>query len=276
MNKDANPRYTPQSLINFAGVFVAAVLFAVYIYIYQQAPFNDPWNNVALNIITALSALLAAGVATAVYLHYHPGDFPRKVWLNLMIGSWFWFFGEAVWGVFAYLWTEVPTPSIADAGWIGGLLFFTFALYHQYLIIFPAYQQKIIGIAAGAWVVALTVPAVALLAIGAFEWGIYIDYYYPIAELAMSIAGVALVVAFQGGALMRPWIGLFIFGVSDFFYAWAEQFGLYEWSAANNSLLTLAIDASYLAAYLILGVGFLAHWILINYGLRDKRAKLEQ
>lgn len=272
MNKKTeNLQYANPSLINLAGVLIAVFLFVVYIYIYQFAPLEETWNNAALNSITSFAALLAAAVATAIYLHYHPDDLPRKVWLNLAIGSWLWFLGDTIWGILAYRIVEVPTPSIADPAWIIGIAFFTFAFYHQYVIVFPAQKQRIMVIAIGAWVFAMIVPAVGLLITGTFEWGPYVDYYYPAAELLIGIAGIALVVAFQGGALVRPWIGMVVFSISDFFYAWADQSGLYAWSSENNNILTLAIDVSYLAAYLILGLGFLGHWVLINYGLRAKR-----
>jgi len=264
--KLANP-----TLVNLTGLLIAIFLFATYVYLYQLAPLEEPWNDAALNLITSFSALLAAGVATAIYLHYHPEDLPRKVWVNLAIGSWFWFLGDTLWGILAYQVIEVPTPSIADPAWIIGIAFFTIAFYYQYVIIFPVQKQRILAITISAWLVAMIVPAVALLSAGAFGWGAYVDYYYPASEILIGIAGIALVVAFQGGALVRPWIGMVVFSISDFFYAWAEQFGLYEWSSANNSMLTLAIDVSYLAAYLILAFGFLGHWILIKYGLREKK-----
>jgi hypothetical protein len=274
MNREIKDlRYSLSTPLMIVYSVVAVILFSSYIYIYQIAPFEGALNDVALNTITTLAALIVAGIASAVYLHYQPGDFPRKIWFNLMLGCWLWFLGEAFWGVFAFNSPsgEVPIPSIADACWVGGLAFFTFAFYHQYAIIFPSQKKRIIGVAGGAWVFAILVPLIALLALQAFTFENLIDYYYPIADLAVGIAGIALVLVFQGGALMRPWFGLVVFGVSDFFYAWAQQFGLYDWSSTNNDKLTLIIDSSYLAAYLILGLGFAGHWVLINYGLRWKQ-----
>ncbi len=266
--KPANPAF-----IIFTYYLIAVPLFFYYLYVYQYAPFSDQINNNLLNSITAFSALIVAGIASAIYLHYQPEDRPRKVWLNLMLGCWLWFFAETLWGILSFYTEtgEVPTPSIADAGWVGGFIFFSIAFYHQYLIIFPAQKKKIIAACIGAWIFAALVPLIGFLISPTFTREAYINYYYPIADFAVGIAGIALVLAFQGGALTRPWIGLFVFTISDLLYAWAEQTGMYEWSSQNSSALTLAIDSSYLAAYLILGFGFLSHWILINYGLRGKR-----
>lgn len=274
MNKNnENARPVNPTRISLAGFLIAIFLFAAYVYLYQLTPLTAPWNDVALNGVVSFAAMLTAVIATVIYFHYHPDDLPRKVWFNLMLGVWFWFLGDTLWGVFAYYSEsgEVSTPSLADAAWIVGIALFTFAFYNQYVIVFPAQKRRILNVAVGAWIFSALLPAAVLLFSGSFEWSAYVDYYYPSAEILIGIAGIALVVAFQGGALVRPWIGMVIFSISDFFYAWAEQFGFYEWSSANNNMLTLAIDTSYLAAYLMLAFGFLGHWILINYGLRSKR-----
>jgi hypothetical protein len=43
---------------------------------------------------------------------------------------------------------------------------------------------------------------------------------------------------------------------------------MYAWSVENGNILSLVIDSSYLAAYLILAIGFLGHWMLLRRGLR--------
>ncbi len=269
MNKDSKSIiFMPVML---AYDVIAILLLIGYVYIYQYAPLDESLNDTVLNTITAFAALLVAAIATAIYLHYQPADFPRKIWLYLMIGCWFWFIAESLWGIIVYIEGEVSSPSIADTGWVGGFVFFTIAFYHQYSIIYPSQKKNIIAVSIGAWALAVFAPAIGLLITRTFTWESYINYYYPVADLFVGIAGIALMFVFQGGALARPWFGLVVLGISDFLYAWAEQTGVYAWSAANSNLLTLAIDTTYLVAYLILGMGFLGHWILINYGLRGKR-----
>lgn len=247
---------------------LSVLLFGGYIFIYQYAPFSDPFNNAALNFITALSSLFVALFASAIYLHYHPEDRPRGVWRNLMIGSWLWFAAELLWAVLDYIYGEVATPGIPDALWVGGFVFFTVAFYWQYFLVAPSQQKRIRIFALAAWAVSLLVPLAGFFSSQTFTFADYINYFYPIADFSVGIAGLWLIFIFRGGALVRPWVGLVVFGISDLFYAWAEQTGVYAWSSENSNLLTLAIDSSYLAAYLILGLGFVGHWILINYGLR--------
>jgi hypothetical protein len=250
--------------------FGAVFLFISYIVFYQFAPLGAPYDNLVLNSITSFASLIVAGVSTAIFLHYVPGDHPRKIWKHIMIACWLWFAAEVIWQVYAFLLEEVPSPGFADLGWVLGFVFFTFALYYQYSAIKPAHVETVRIYAIGTWIVILLIPLLLLTLWGAFTIEDYIDFYYPFADLAVGIAGLALVFIFRGGALMRPWIGLMVFGISDLLYAWAEKTHMYAWSVENGNILSLVIDSSYLAAYLILAIGFLGHWMLLRRGLRQR------
>ena len=247
---------------------LSLVLIAAYIILYQYTPLAPVLNDVVLNSIITFGALTGAVIATLIFLYYQPEDRPRKVWLNIMIANWLWFLGELLWQIYAYFNdSNVPVPSLADACWIGGFLFFTFAFYHQYVILTPAQKDTIRTFAIGTWLVVMLIPAVYLSLTDSFTVNFYVEFYYPFADLAVGLAGLALVFIFRGGALMRPWIGLMVFGLSDLLYAWREKTQLYAASAESGNLLSLLIDTTYLAAYLILAVGFLGQWVLLRYGL---------
>lgn len=244
-------------------------LFVGYLVVFELAPFSGYWNDFVLDSITDLSALFVAVMATAIFLHYEAGESPRLVWKNIMTASWLWFAAEVVWGILDLMYDEVPVPSLADAGWFSGFVFFTLAFYHQYSVIMPARKDVIRNTALGGWSAALLIPGILLLLLKSFSLDTYVDFYYPFADLAVGIAGISLVVIFRGGALMRPWLGLFVFGFSDLLYAWAEKTGAYSWSASNGNMLTMLADSTYILAYLILALGFVGHWALIKYGLRS-------
>ena len=248
--------------------FVAILLFVFNLYIYLFAPFDGSLNDTILNMIITFSALMVAVTVTAIYYHYEPGDHPRKIWLYMMLACWAWFLAELVWAAMAFVMVEVPAPDIPDMGWVVGNAFFTIAFYYQYTLIFPEKKKRIITIASMTWALAIFVPLFFLLVTQTYTAEAYINYYYPIADIALGIAGISLIFVFQGGALMRPWVGLFVFGISDLFYAWAVQSGLYEWSAQNSDVFTTTIDSLYLAAYLIFGIGLISHWALITFGIR--------
>jgi hypothetical protein len=271
--RDPSASPKPKSVFpTFAGFYLlSAVLLIGYIVVYQFVPFGDKWNDFVLNLTTDLASLFVAVMATLIFRHYQPEEFPRKVWKNIMIASWLWVAAEVIWGVLDLRYDEVPIPGPADLAWVAGFVYFTIAFYHQYSIIAPAKKETIRNYAVGAWAVVLLIPLALLLIMHSFNLATYIDFYYPFADLAVGVAGIALVFIFRGGALMRPWLGLFVFGLSDLLYAWAEKTGVYAWSAANSNLLTLFIDSSYILAYLILAMGFVGHWMLITYGLRSMR-----
>jgi hypothetical protein len=249
---------------------VAVFLLAGYVIFYQFAPLTDPFNSLVLNSITSIAALACAGISTVIFLHYHPQDHPRRIWKNIAIGTWLWFFAEAAWQVYAFIFEEVPIPSVADLGWVLGFVFFSIALYHQYADIIPVDKDVIRTYVIGLWLVMLLTPLILLTVFDAFSIPAYIDFYYPFADIAVGVAGLVLVLIFKGGALMRPWLGLMVFGASDLLYAWAETTQMYAWSVENGNILTLVIDSTYLAAYLILAIGFLGHWILLTRGLRRR------
>jgi hypothetical protein len=132
-------------------------------------------------------------------------------------------------------------------------------------MIMPARKGILEIVSIGAWLAVLILSLLFSLFTRMFSLATYIDYYYPFADLAAGIAGLVLVIIFHGGALTRPWVGLIMFAVADFLYAWAVQTGLYAWSVDNSNVFSLLTDMAYLAAYLILASGFLGHWLLIKY-----------
>lgn len=251
---------------------LAIILLAGYVIVYQYSPFEAPWNDVILNTLNALSAAFAAGAATLVFFHYEIDDMPRIVWKNLMIACWLWFIGEVNWGYFAVVRGEVPLGA-ADWGWVLGFIFFTLALYQQYSLITPTKKNLYRNIAIGAWIAALLIPLAFIYIANTLDFQAYIDFFYPVADLAVGIAGILLVFTFRGGSLMRPWIGLVVMGFADFLFAWAEQTGIYAWSVGDSNLISLFIDSIYIAAYLILALGFMGHWILIRYGIQTMQVR---
>jgi len=246
------------------------MLIAAYVVLYQFAPLEESLNDVLLNSVTSFSAFIAAIIATAVFRHYQPEDMPRTVWLYIMLAGWMWFLGEVSWQVLVFYQGEVPVPSIADFFWVAGFVFFTLAFHRQYSIVMPEKLESIRTFSIGIWLVVLLIPAILLTLTDSFSLPFYVDFYYPFADLAVGLAGLALILIFRGGALMRPWIGLMLFGMSDLMYAWAEKTNIYAFSVENGNTISLFIDTSYLAAYLLLGLGFLGHWVLLHYGLQRK------
>ena len=206
--------------------------------------------------------------ATLNLSYYEKDESPRKVWKNLTIACWLWCAGEVFWGIYILILGEAPM-GIFDVCWMVGFIFFTLALYDQYSMVAPSKKILHRNVAIGAWIVALLLPLPVVFFTSNPTFKTYLDYFYPFADLAVGIVGSLLIFTFRGGAMMRPWLGLVVFGITDFLYAWAEQTGVYAWSVENGNLLSLIVDSSYLAAYLILALGFIAQWTLLRYGIDE-------
>ena len=182
-----------------------------------------------------------------------------------MLGVWMWAVGEAIWYYYYLTVGEVPSPSLSDLAWTIGYVFFTIAFYNQYKIFFRPKENLARGIALATWAATLLAAALLYWAFGQPGSGAYLDYFYPVADFAFGVFAVHTLWIFRGGALARPWLGLFVFTFSDAAYTWAEQSGLYAWSVSTGNPLSLAVDLAYLAAYLILAIGLLGQYVLVHY-----------
>lgn len=249
-------------------LIAAFVILMVYVYLYLFAPFTEPLNNNILTIISAAASLPAALFAALVFLEYHPLDQPRKMWQGVTIAIWMWFASEIIWAFIYLAFEESPGASLADLGWFLGYPVFSIAIYHQLVLLQPARRALIRNIILAVWAALLVIPLVAVLIVGDFHFGNYVSYFYPLADIALGVAGLWFVRLFRGSMLTRPWLGMIFFSFSDVFYAASVQTGVYDWSASNKMILSLFVDTNYIFAYLLIALGFLENWSLIRFGLR--------
>lgn len=263
---------TSARLYALAGIG-AVILLAVYILIYWFQPFSEFWNNFFSNFFLQVTALFAAVLATMVWLRYEKTDAPRLVWGPFAVGLWFWFAADLLWGILNM--TEgTVSVGLPDCFWVPSYFIFGFALLNQYKILFQLNRQELWR-RAFLFVVGLLVlsSAVFALIISSTEIASMIDAvvnsFYTASDILL--AGVALWLAykFTGGAFARPWLGLLIFAVADFLYAILETSGTYAWSLEHGNFLSTIADIIYLAAYLVLCMGVLYHWLFLKYGLRS-------
>jgi hypothetical protein len=252
---------------------VMAVLFiAVHIAIYQWEPFSDVWNNFFSNLLLAIAAILTATVATMVWARYDKTDIPRRIWLYFAIGLWLWVIAEITWGYLNVTQGEV-SEGIPDVFWMTAYIFFAYALFIQYQILAQPSRQDVLVRASltALGLLALYFLVYRLLSAGADaddRLGVAINSFYPVGDLLLAVVAIWLIRHFSGGAFARPWLGLLAFSFTDILYAWIESSGIYAWTADNADLWTALFDASYLVAYLLLGLGILSQWVFLQYGLR--------
>lgn len=236
-----------------------------------------PWNpvfeeplspRVILGIGTfgkLLYLLVAAVVSTLVVGKFEPGTPSRTAWQLLSAGLIAMSLGQACFVFYQFVQgIEVPFPSLADVFFvlayplvIGALVMFLRAYSASGFPIGPASER--IWIAAG---VALFCAVVGypilkpLVTMPGEPLETLLNVLYPVLDFLLLIPAVLLIrisLRFRGGAVWRVWATLlagFVFlCAADTLFAYYSQFDWIE--------LTDLVDATYLLAYGLLGLGVL-------------------
>jgi hypothetical protein len=251
--------------IIYLSIVLMIAILAGYVYVYQIGPFSDSLNKFILDLADPFSALLAAIAVTAVLLYYRKEDKPYPVWLYFTIGMWAWVLAEIIWSFIDFTSGEVPPVGLSDVFWFSGYVLFSVALHSQYQLVYRTKIAwwKVTAVWAG---IILVVPTGLFL--GHIEFNIenFVNYLYPVIDFALCIASFRLFMTFGTGQLSRPWIGLFVMGISDAIWAWLDATGQYQASSDAGAWLSVFADTTYVAAYLILAFGFLMQYLLLRLG----------
>jgi hypothetical protein len=255
------------------AVIAAVLLTAIYILIYWLQPFAQIWNTIFSDLFLVIASSFAAIVATLIWVRYEPSDAPRRVWSYFAIGLWLWVVAEIIWGYLNVTQGEV-LEGPADVFWIISYVFFAQALLSQYQIVAHPTKRELISRSLIAILFLIVLYLLIYSALNSAsestsKLDVVINSFYPAADLLLALIALWLARNFVGGAFSRPWLGLLAFSFADLLYAWIEVSGLYAWSANQGNLLSGISDVAYLAAYLILGLGIMSHWVFLKYGLRS-------
>jgi hypothetical protein len=256
--------------LNAAGTLYAFLLSLSYALLYHYEPFGD-WNRLILDAITFLAALTCAVTLTVIVTFYHPGEPPRQIWIYFALALWMWTIGEVIWGGYDYFLGEVPDPTLADGFYFWGYIFFTLALASQYRLVLFAPGRKIFWIAAGIWSATIAVTFLAMVVTKSESLASeFLKYFYPLGDLAIGVAALALVMIFRRGALARPWLSLLAFVFSDTLYLWATTQGIYAWQALGSDAvqqwITMGVEMVYLVAYMIMFWGVFQQYLMLRFG----------
>lgn len=257
---------TPRERIRTAFL-TALLLLVIYAYIYQAEPLDAFWNDLLLNLITALTSLFSTIAAWLIMQSYEKEDAVRRIWLYFVIGFLLWTAAEVVWGYLNITLGDVPTPSLADLLWIFGYFFFGMGFIKQYEVLFSTPRQKkytAFGIAILASV-GITYLIQQLWGIPG-DFGNYVNLLYPVADFAVLLTAIGLVYTFRQGVFGRPWLAMAVFTLSDGLYAWLDQSGGYAYLAESGDYASMLVDTLYMASYLVIAIGFFAQYLIVKYG----------
>lgn len=260
-----------QGLYWFRLALAVAVASALaYTALYVAAPFSDFWNDLLSNFFTVFAAFLSALAATFVWRRYEKTEPPRRVWRWLTIALWLWTVAEAIWAFENMTLEEVPI-GWPDVFWILAYVFLGLALYRQFMLLYrpdPARARRRLFYALAGFAV-LTLFFTCFLAYitqQPFGPAALVNAFYPLGDFAVALAGLWLARSFRNGALAYPWLGLFVFTVSDLLYSWLDLSGMYAWSVSQKNPLSTLADITYLIAYLTIALGCFTQWLLLRYG----------
>ena len=245
-----------RNIVYSAIVFMGLILVG-YVYIYQIQPFPAFWNDALIDFTFPLGALLPAIAVTAVLLCYRKDDKPYAIWFFFAIGMWAWVFAETIYACLEVILGDTPPPGWADVFWLLGYGLIAFSLYKQYQLIA---KEKI-----GVWIpITISIGVILLSPAMLFIFQIplsnesLIAYLYPLVDFAICIVAFRLYILLGGGNLSRPWISLFVLGIADAIWAWQ--------AAGGGTGVGVVSTTTYLAAYLILTIGFLQQYLLLRLG----------
>jgi hypothetical protein len=168
---------------------------------------------------------------------------------------------------------DVPV-GLPDVFWVTSYFVMGFGLLHQYRILFRPTNRsvwtRILLLALAVFVLTSLIYTIIVSTVGSSnKLDAIVNSFYPGGDLVLAAVALWLVHNFTGGAFARPWVGLLVFSVADLLYAWLEISGTYAWSVDQGNLLSTISDVVYLAAYLVLFMGVLYHWLFLKYGLRS-------
>ncbi|MEW5868891.1 MAG: hypothetical protein AB1894_06410 [Chloroflexota bacterium] len=255
------------------GILVIILATLAYIYVYQAAPFPEPWTDVYLNLGLILPAVLAATLSLLVWRSFDPQDTPRGVWLNFSLGWWCWALADLIWFILFMKDGEVASTSLADVFWLLAYVPFAAAFTLQYRLIFQTDAQKerrrlilaVLAVLAGMLVSTLVFFQLNPQTEETFAETL-LELFYVFGDLALMIAALRLSQLFGRGLWGRAWLGMLAFVISDGLYAWLEFSGMYAASIESGNLLTLLVDSLYGLAYWIVALACLVQLLLMRYG----------
>lgn len=255
-----------QQLTLLGAIFTALALVG-YAWFYHFQPLSDFANQLALNIITILCALICAILLTLISTFYESGEPSRTIWIHFALALWMWTIGEIIWAIYNMVVGEVPTVTLADGVWMLGYVFLTVAITMQFRLVMFDKSHQPIRIAIGVWILAILITFAILILTNSQSFSEeFLTYFYPVGDFAIGLSSVVLVIAFSRGMLARIWLGLFVFAISDALYAWATSSGLYVYEPPAGNSITLIVDLTYLLAYLAVAWGAFQQYLALRFG----------
>lgn len=224
-------------------------------------PFSLPLNTYFTDVLIILVAGLATWFVYRIVRQFDAVEKPRRVWRYFGAGLAVWTVGELLWFLYSLFSGEPSSLSLGDVAWLVGYPLLGMALLLQYrLLLNPQVRRERFWIAL-AWIALFLFAAVlSWLMPGPSDVETFINFFYPVGDLALAAGALWLARQFGSGAWGRPWQALLIFTIADALYAWVTGMGLYE----SHLLARALTDTLYFFAYIVLAVACYIQYRLVK------------
>src|SRR3990172_3420926 len=129
MNKPTST--TRPNILWCSIVFLVMLIAYTYVYYYEPLSQRFPpyYDDKVLDILTLISAVMAAYLGTQVTRQFEYNEPPFRIWLMFTIGWWWWVGGELSGFVYDVWYPDVyPDFTFIDICWLMGYFFFGLSL----------------------------------------------------------------------------------------------------------------------------------------------------
>lgn len=236
---------------------VASVLFLINILLYVYQPLGDNFYVIGDAMVAILSFLAVLAGLYAYKTHGFRSIQGRAI-LLLTMGVFFWFLGEATWGIYeVVLGVEKPIASIADVFWLAGYPLFLAGIYYVYRTASIMLGKKKLAFYAAAVIIICSlllyfaVPSLADSSITLEER--LATGGYVVGDMLLLVALIFVILCLWGSRFAKAWsVILLAIAISTMADVYFMNFsGIYE----TGSL----IDILWNLDYILMAFGFLYH-----------------
>lgn len=241
---------------------ISAAVITAYTILYLWQPGGQRPLTIIANLLTALSALLAAACTLQAARTFERGEPQRRVWLILGSGLTLWTIAELIWAYYEIILEQQPPyPSMADLPWAVAYAPLFLGLLFQYRALGVQVEPRRRNVALLIYALALIIIFVLVL------WPIlttpgeslivqFLNVLYPVGDLSIAFIATLSLLVLAGGLLGRPWqyiaLGMLMFTLADLVYIYADWNDAY---ATGSNLLSGFTDIVYVASYLVTALG---------------------
>jgi hypothetical protein len=240
---------------------IGFVLAYGVLYIWQ--PGGARVLTLVTDVLSALFALLAAGLAVRASRVFEPGTAARRAWLFFGVGMAAMAIAELVWLYYHdVLDQSLPFPSPADILWTISYVPILVSLVLQYRALGVQVKRRRKWLAAALYFSGLILVLAVAVAPGLSNPGqvatadFLINAFYLVGDLSIAFIATLSLLFLWNGLVSKPWqymvISVLLFVIADVSFSYGSANGLY---ATGSNALSGVVDVAYLSAYVMAAVG---------------------